>query len=602
MPGDQSHRRHRRRSRTARRGPIRRSPMRSWTRLGQRLQLLLELGPPVVGDQERAVEHLVDALARPGARLGDRPAVAPARGRHSASIVALALDRVATSSPSRTRCGVAPSSGAGRECARAARRSRGFSATTSARIPASWYVARRLNWARPSKLDEQRVEVVDAGSQEVSDHALVVGTTEPNCTGTTGPVAASVSSTLLWATRSARRPGGRSRAMSATTAATCWSRRAGPRSRRGRRVLRGTRSCTVGRRRTRRSRSPPPDPSLRAADVAAESRVLGPPAARRAPSWPDARRRRHRLLPPLIAFLTPLTAPLVFLDAPPSVHSPIISGEVLAALLVEVEPVGRLREAEVGVDAGDHDASVDRQQLDADQRDPDVGVDDDALVQDDLDDVGETAGGGAVEITSAALLLGLKRSCACPFSVVSLLGGARRRRRARAPPRSSSSGSSSLDVLLVLGPSSSSDSSPRPRPRSSYSSSASSSCSSSPTRRRTRPRPLGLLALLLLHDLVVVSDDLTVPDLPAPALDVVGVEDGAGHHVAAEVLHLQARPAVLRPPDVAGPLEEPLRVVLEVDQDPRQRRADLVERHRHRRRGPSGPWSATRSARRGPAR
>src|SRR5687767_12289536 len=59
-------------------------------------------------------------------------------------------------------------------------------------------------------------------------------------------------------------------------------------------------------------------------------------------------------------------------------------GEVLATLLVQVQAVGRLGEPEVGIHAGDHDPGVDREQLDADHRDPDVGIDDDALVKDDL--------------------------------------------------------------------------------------------------------------------------------------------------------------------------------------------------------------------------
>ena len=65
----------------------------------------------------------------------------------------------------------------------------------------------------------------------------------------------------------------------------------------------------------------------------------------------------------------------------------------------DVEPVDGLGEPQVGVDAGDHDARVDGQDLDPDQRDPDEGVDDDALVQDDLDDVGEPAGSRTLDIS-----------------------------------------------------------------------------------------------------------------------------------------------------------------------------------------------------------
>src|SRR3954454_17832393 len=59
---------------------------------------------------------------------------------------------------------------------------------------------------------------------------------------------------------------------------------------------------------------------------------------------------------------------------------------------LQVEPVGRLGETEVGVDARDDDARVDRQQLDTDEGDADVRVDDEAFVEDKLEDVGETAG------------------------------------------------------------------------------------------------------------------------------------------------------------------------------------------------------------------
>src|ERR671935_23506 len=62
-----------------------------------------------------------------------------------------------------------------------------------------------------------------------------------------------------------------------------------------------------------------------------------------------------------------------------------------AARLREVEPVHGLREAEVGVDARDHDPGVDRQQLDPDDRDANVGVDHQALVEDQVEHVGEPA-------------------------------------------------------------------------------------------------------------------------------------------------------------------------------------------------------------------
>jgi hypothetical protein len=59
--------------------------------------------------------------------------------------------------------------------------------------------------------------------------------------------------------------------------------------------------------------------------------------------------------------------------------------------LVQVEPVDLLGEAEIGVDARDHDPGVDREHLDADHRHPYVGVDDEALVEDQVEDVREAA-------------------------------------------------------------------------------------------------------------------------------------------------------------------------------------------------------------------
>ncbi len=85
------------------------------------------------------------------------------------------------------------------------------------------------------------------------------------------------------------------------------------------------------------------------------------------------------------------------------------------------------------------------------------------------------------------------------------------------------------------------------------------------------------LALFLLHDLVVAADDLAVVDLAAPALELVLLEDRAGHDVAPEVPQLRTCPAALRPPDVSGLLEEALRVVLQDHQDPRQVGRQLVE-------------------------
>src|SRR3954452_10839469 len=63
--------------------------------------------------------------------------------------------------------------------------------------------------------------------------------------------------------------------------------------------------------------------------------------------------------------------------------------EILAALLVQVQTVRGLGELEVRVHTRDDDACVDRDQLDADQRHLDEGVDDQALVEDEVEDLGE---------------------------------------------------------------------------------------------------------------------------------------------------------------------------------------------------------------------
>ena len=88
---------------------------------------------------------------------------------------------------------------------------------------------------------------------------------------------------------------------------------------------------------------------------------------------------------------------------------------------------------------------------------------------------------------------------------------------------------------------------------------------------------LVLLGLLLLDDLLVALDHVTVLDDAAPALDLVGLEDGARHHVALEVLQLEPRPPSLGAPQVAGALEETLGVVLQDDDDAGQLGSQLVE-------------------------
>src|SRR5438067_6497942 len=94
-------------------------------------------------------------------------------------------------------------------------------------------------------------------------------------------------------------------------------------------------------------------------------------------------------------------------------HSPfclvLCGGTALAKLfdarglrLGQVEPVDRLREAEVRVDARDDDPSVDRDELDSDDRDPDIGIDDEALVQDDVEYVCQPRRArGALQVVAA---------------------------------------------------------------------------------------------------------------------------------------------------------------------------------------------------------
>src|ERR671924_234973 len=57
----------------------------------------------------------------------------------------------------------------------------------------------------------------------------------------------------------------------------------------------------------------------------------------------------------------------------------------------QVETIHRLREAQIGVHTRHNDPRVDRDEFDADQRHPDERVDDEPLVQQDVEDIGETA-------------------------------------------------------------------------------------------------------------------------------------------------------------------------------------------------------------------
>jgi hypothetical protein len=74
-------------------------------------------------------------------------------------------------------------------------------------------------------------------------------------------------------------------------------------------------------------------------------------------------------------------------------------GKPLRPCLGQVKPVYGLGETQVGIDTGNDDARIDRQDLDADKRDADVDIDYEALVQDGVDDVSEAAGRGALAIS-----------------------------------------------------------------------------------------------------------------------------------------------------------------------------------------------------------
>src|SRR5215217_125087 len=71
--------------------------------------------------------------------------------------------------------------------------------------------------------------------------------------------------------------------------------------------------------------------------------------------------------------------------------------------LCQIKPVHGLGEAQVGVDTGNDNACIYREQLDTHKRHADVNVDHQALVQDRVEDVSEAAGRGAVKIAVARL-------------------------------------------------------------------------------------------------------------------------------------------------------------------------------------------------------
>ena len=86
--------------------------------------------------------------------------------------------------------------------------------------------------------------------------------------------------------------------------------------------------------------------------------------------------------------------------APCRVTSPrqVGHGRLLVGL-GDVKAIHRLGESQVGIDTGDDDASINGEQLDAHKGQANVNIDDQALVQDRVDDISETARRGAVEVS-----------------------------------------------------------------------------------------------------------------------------------------------------------------------------------------------------------
>jgi hypothetical protein len=78
-------------------------------------------------------------------------------------------------------------------------------------------------------------------------------------------------------------------------------------------------------------------------------------------------------------------------------------GKLFRPCLGQVKPVHGLGEAQVGVDTGNDNPCIYGEQLDAHKGDADVDVDDQALVQDRVEDISEAAGRGAVKIAVARL-------------------------------------------------------------------------------------------------------------------------------------------------------------------------------------------------------
>ena len=288
-------------------------------RLGEPLERVLELARRVVLDEERDVEQVVDTAACPcDVR---RATCGRTTSRISVGVLGtLALQRVRdTSSPSRTRsgCSVPP----GRS--RVRRRS---SAIVRVRL------RRPRRAPGPRRRSARRMNcVVPVETLEQIDEVLVrrlPGGRRPRCPGRRAP------------TRTAPAPRAASASASTTLAVrhqvgTPPGRTVERRPRRPpRRSLRARRTRTARVVETREASGTPGVRRHHAVDVVAD--VLRRASAgrqasslwrrRETTSWPvGARRRRHRRCPPVIAFLTPLIAPLVFFEAPLSCRSPTAS-------------------------------------------------------------------------------------------------------------------------------------------------------------------------------------------------------------------------------------------------------------------------------------
>src|SRR5437763_743892 len=109
-----------------------------------------------------------------------------------------------------------------------------------------------------------------------------------------------------------------------------------------------------------------------------------------------ARPRAAVELAPALAFLLGAPAPPGFVrGVARSVLAPLAAHHLGQRRVVadggEIQPVHGLREPQVGIDARHHDAGVHREELDPHERDAHERVDDEALVEQDVEHVGQAA-------------------------------------------------------------------------------------------------------------------------------------------------------------------------------------------------------------------